>query len=166
MLLYAIYRYHRQHDLKDSRYWLVLSTGFLYLSIDESIDLHGMLTNPLRSFFHAGGFLFYTWVIPGFIVCLILAVYFFPFFMRLSNRYKILFGLSIFLFVGGAVVLEVVTAYFDPKAGGFSLLVAILGTVKQAMEWVGELVFLYSLSDYIRLNMQTASLHPGNLLPH
>jgi hypothetical protein len=62
--------------------------------------------------------------------------------------------------VGGAVILELFAARFAPNTGQFRLSVAVIGTVKQALEWVGELVFLYSLVDYIRLNMQPVILHP------
>jgi hypothetical protein len=131
VLLYTIYTYHRQNGLRDSRYWLVLTIGFLYLSIDESVNIHGSLTNLIRALFHTDGALFYAWVIPAIIICLILAIYFLPFFLRLPYRYKVLFGLSTLLFVGGTVVLKVVTSYFDPQTGQFRWLMAILGTIKQ-----------------------------------
>jgi hypothetical protein len=69
------------------------------------------LNDALQASFSPGGFFYYAWVIPGITICVILAIYFIKFFLRLPRRYQTLFFLSARLFVGGAAGMEMVDGY-------------------------------------------------------
>jgi len=154
LLLFAIYRFSKRNALGDSRYWLSLSIIFLCLSIDEFASVHERLNDALQASFSPGGFFYYAWVIPGIIICLILAIYFIKFFLRLPRRYQTLFFLSALLFVGGAVGMEMVDGYLNSSGTRPDWLLFISFTIKESMEMTGVILFLYSLTDYIKMNMQ------------
>jgi hypothetical protein len=153
MLLFLIYRFYRQRASSDSQYWLALAIIFLLLSIDDLVSVHEMLNESLNTSFVLAGFSDRIWVIPAIIVCVILAAYFIRFYLRLPRRYQWLFGLSALLLIGGSVVLEIVDGYLNASANSPPWLLFISFTVKESMEAVGVLVFLYSLLDYIKANM-------------
>ena len=83
-LIFFIYRFYKDRNIPESRYWFFLSFLFLYLSLDESASFHEMLIRPMRETFDfESGWLYYPWVILGIIICLVLAVFLFKFYTRL-----------------------------------------------------------------------------------
>jgi len=45
-------------------HWILLAVVFVFLSFDESAELHERLTGPMRSLSEIDGVLYYAWVIP------------------------------------------------------------------------------------------------------
>jgi hypothetical protein len=153
LLLYSIYSFHKHNAQSDSKYWLALSIIFLLLSIDDFVSVHERLNDFLTASFTLGGIFHWIWVIPAMIICLILAGFFLKFYLRLPHRYKWLFGLSALLLVGGAVGVEMFDGYVNSTGTSPPWLLFTSFTVKESMEMVGVLLFLYSLTDYIKVNM-------------
>ena len=56
--------------------WLVLAAGFLFLTFDELFSFHERLGKPVGALLGDGdlGLLRFSWVVPGFLVILLLAV--------------------------------------------------------------------------------------------
>lgn len=159
LLLYFIYRYYKNNALSDGKYWIVLSIIFLCLSIDDFICFHEKANLFIASELGREGVFYYPWVILAIVIILILAVFYFRFFLRLPRRYKVLFALSAFLFIGGAVGMEMVTGYLDylAAAKATSWLRVVTGTIEDSMEILGVILFLYSLTDYIDTHLHPVS---------
>lgn len=157
VLLYLIYHVHKTNRLYDSKYWLLLSLIFLYLSLDESIAIHELLGTPIKELLGITGSLFnHAWVIPGIIICILLFAYFFKFYWGLLYRYKVMFGISAFLYFSGVIMIEAISGIFNTS--GYhqpTLIYSLLMTIEESLEMIGIIFFIYSLLDYIKSEIQT-----------
>ena len=159
-LLLFVVPYLTQGNKKDKRYWHVLSFIFLFLSLDEGIELHERLITPLRQIFvqDLSGFLYWGWVVPYSILLIIVAAYFLKFILRLpgDTRNKII--LSGFVFVFGAVVIESIEGYFY-KAKAPAVVFEITITTQEVLEMLGIIMFIKALLEYIVLSSKAMVLH-------
>lgn len=137
--------------------WVLLSAIFLVLAFDEAIMIHehlGLLTQFL-GVGNDGGLFFYSWTLPGTIIVVGLAVFFYPLVMQLPGRTRRGFFLAGGLFVGGALGSEMVQSFIDGR-GAFDLnrmghiAETLLCHLEEGMEMAGSIVFLCVLLDYIR----------------
>ncbi|HEY40908.1 MAG TPA: hypothetical protein G4O18_03510 [Dehalococcoidia bacterium] len=160
VLLYTIFRIHKRDNLSDSKYWRLLSLIFLLLSLDEAAGLHELLIRPLKDLLGIDepSLFYFAWVIPGIIICVVFALYFFRFYLSLPSRYRLLFGISALVFVGGFLGMEIVDGFFAPTMGERTLLYDILTTIEEFMELSGIALFIYSLLDYIKSRGDTISV--------
>jgi hypothetical protein len=97
-------------------YWFILAAIFIYLSIDETVMVHESLINVLAQF-HFTGLLFFSWIIPYGIACVILGVIFLPFLRALPIELRLSFILAGALYVGSALGLEAVEGYCATEYG-------------------------------------------------
>lgn len=93
-LLTVIVLLERKQENSDILYWSILSLGFLYMSVDESLAIHENIGAGLQRMLNTHGMLYYAWIIPGIIIILVLALFFFRFFFRLSIKTRIFFYFS------------------------------------------------------------------------
>ncbi len=156
-LLFSIYRIERVKRPFNEKYWLILSIFFLWLSVDESASVHEMAMAPIRGAFDiisvSVDWLAHPWVIPGVIIVLAAAGYFFRFYMGLSGRYKLLFLVAAVLFIGGSMGMETFNGFFEPETPRFDLLYSLLMTVEESMEMAAVIIFIYALIEYLRALM-------------
>jgi len=158
ILLYFIYTSKKVVDPPQKKYWLFLSIIFLCLSIDEFSSIHELLTVPFRNIFGiTQGWFFFAWLIPGIFISLLFVVYFFKFYWGLPPRYKILFGLSALLFLFGAIGMELIGGLFYTSAETPTLTYSLLATIEESFEMIGQIVFVYSLVDYIKSEITTVN---------
>jgi len=148
-ILVAVIAYTKwvNHD-RYVKHWGVLSLIFLYLSIDEAAAIHEKLTIPLQDAFNATGFLYFAWVIIGVPFALIVGVVYFKFLLHLPKSTRNQVVLAAALYIGGAVVIESISAnkwYLD---GGTSLQYTAIGTVEEFFEMSGAIVFIYAMLNY------------------
>ena len=146
LLLTGIYRFTKS---RDRRYWLLLAVIFLGLSIDESVSLHELLIDPMREVAGVNPWFYYAWIIPAGIFLLVLGIYLLGFLRRLPAATRIRFLVAGFIFVGGAIGLEMVSGYYaffiDEDTLTYNLIVA----VEELMEMVGVVLFIRALFLYI-----------------
>jgi hypothetical protein len=148
VLLLCIATWARSRREPDVRYWTGLGAIFVFLSMDEMIELHEMLTNPLRYRFDLPGFLFYAWVIPYALFALTVALVYLRFLWRLPPRTRWLIIASGAIFVLGAIGMEVATAHLltvtsDRRA------YLLAEHLEEFLEMAGVSLFIYGLTDYI-----------------
>jgi hypothetical protein len=62
---------------------------FLFLSIDTMVSIHESLVFPVRKFFGASGFLYYSWVIPYGVVLVFFIIAYSKFLFQLPKRTSI-----------------------------------------------------------------------------
>jgi spermidine synthase len=132
-----------------ARHWVGLAIIFLYLSADEAAGLHEILTQPLQDTLSATGVLYFAWVIVFVPLVIIFALAYLKFLLHLPPRLRNLFVAAGMTFVGGAVVIEGISANEWYLNDGSNLLYSAIGTVEELCEMLGVIVFLYALLLYI-----------------
>lgn len=138
--------------------WGALSIIFLLLSMDEVAQIHDKVDSAMDRFFDLGGFLTYAWVIPAAAFVLVLALAYLKFFLDLPARTRWLFLVAGTLYVGGALVMEMIAGYYEDSHGisdttsGTPLattVASMLAIGEELLEMGGVVVFVYALMLYI-----------------
>ncbi len=135
--------------------WFGLSMIFVFLALDEMIQIHEQLDAPMKAIFNTSGLLYYAWVIPYVFVTIIIAIVYFKFMMRLPKPILKLFILAGILFVFGAVVMEVFSGMHIEKYGDKTLTNVLMYSFEELLEMSGAVVFIYALVSYIQLKFKT-----------
>ena len=130
-------------------HWGILSIFFLYLSIDEAAKIHELTIKPLGGLFNQEGIFYYSWVIIGIPLVFIFAIAYAKFLINLPRKIGLLFFLSGFLFVGGAIGMESIAGLYTFTMGK-DMIYYILAMLEEMLEMIGIAVFIYSLLTYIR----------------
>lgn len=149
-----------------SRYWLGLALIFVYLSADEGAAIHESTSGPLQRAFDTTGYLEFGWLILGIPLVILFGLAYFRFWLRLPEPTRRLFALAGALYVGGAVVIESISANQYALSGGSSFRYLAIATAEELCEMLGVIVLIYALLDYLarrdaRLALQTQTPVPG-----
>ncbi|PZF77768.1 hypothetical protein DK847_04880 [Aestuariivirga litoralis] len=130
--------------------WWGLFFIFLLLSLDEESDLHGMLKGLVKD---PGSFglhnALFAWVIPGAVIVLVVGLVYLRWVWRLPARTRWLIIAAGVLYVGGALVMELLggmiadDTYMKP---GY----LVVSTLEESLEMTGVVVMIYALLDYAR----------------
>lgn len=149
-LLFAIAA--SKNFLKDKfRYqWYALAFVFLLLSIDEAASLHERLIKPMRQFSDAGGIFYFAWVIPGIVAVILFGLVFLMFFLHLDRKFKVLFFISLGIYIGGAIGGEMVSGYYAANLGLKNFTYAVVASLEESVEMIGASMIIYSLLVYIK----------------
>jgi hypothetical protein len=148
-LLATIASAERQRQSRHSVGWLILSLVFVYLSLDESAQLHELSIPPLRDLFNPTGLLYYPWIVPAGICAALFALGYWRFLTRLPARTRWLFLLAGGVFVAGALGIEALSGKQAVLHGKENLTYHLIITVEELFEMAGLIVFIYALLDYI-----------------
>jgi hypothetical protein len=138
--------------------WSILSIIFFYLSVDETASIHELLSYPIKNAFNLTGIFNYSWVIIGFIFILILFIFYYRFLLNLPSKTRNQFLLAGFIYVGGAVGIEMIGGnyrYFNPEE---NLVYAIITTFEESFEMIGIIIFIRALINYIEKNISDVTL--------
>ncbi len=131
------------------RYWAGLALIFLYLSVDEGASIHEATSGPLQRAFDTTGYLEFGWLIIGIPLVIFFGIVFVRFWLKLPWPTKPLFALAGILYVGGAVVVESISANQYALDGGSSFRYMAIATLEELCEMLGVVVFIYALLDYL-----------------
>lgn len=134
---------------RDALYWKVLATIFAYLSIDEAVGLHELLTRPMQDLTGATGWLHFAWVIPMALVTAVVFLLYLPFLLRLPRRTATAFVIAGVLYVGGAIGLELLSGVLMGPDASTSLAYQLTAAVEETLEFAGVLVFIAALLAYL-----------------
>jgi hypothetical protein len=150
LLLYVIYK----TETTKKANWLLLSLIFLFLSIDESSEIHENFAGPvgdkIRLHLHnTSMYLAWAWVIPYAAITLFVGLYFLRFTLQLPRKTKNLFFLSGTIYVFAALFLEFFEAHFEEKYGVNNSYNEFLYPCEETLEMVGIILFIYALLDYL-----------------
>jgi hypothetical protein len=166
VLLAVIFLANRSAGGRYTRHWGILSIIFLYLSVDEGSSVHEKMGRIVKVVFRAldiqpGGFLSSGWVVPAALLVLVFVLAYLRFFMDLPARQKLLFFAAGAVYVGGALLLEVVAASYVSFFGGTQNMTGALNfgrtmiaTTEELFEMSGVLIFVYALLTYIRSHVR------------
>jgi hypothetical protein len=141
-------------------HWTALALIFLYMSIDETASIHEKFTEPLQVVLNPTSHLYFAWVIVAVPLVVIFALAYLKFLFHLPPRVRNLFALAGVIYVGGALVVESISAnqwYWD---GGTSLLYSAMGTLEELFEMFGTILLLYILLYHIQQLQVAVDLRP------
>lgn len=140
--------------------WKLLSLIFTLLAIDEVLSVHEIFIIPeVSNALHLPWFLHSMWVIPGTVFVVWFLKRYWKFSRHLPLKSQQHFILAAAVYIGGALVMEMVGSYVAEAKGQQYLLYALITTVEEAMEMVGIIIFIYGLLYYLNkwakdLNLQ------------
>lgn len=140
-LLFLISRRKRADRDRWVRYWYGLTLAFVALSLDEVAGLHETLNSQVD----------YSWAIPGGIGAAVFGLTYLRFLWHLPTRTRWLFVLSGWVFLGGAVGVEMSTDWYKDEDLLNTLAYNLWNTVEEGMEMGGVVLFIHALLDYMAL---------------
>ncbi len=131
------------------RRWSILSIIFLGLALDEGTSFHEFLNvNTLQAYAPTSKCLRWTWVIPYGVFTSMVFIWHVPFLRSLPRRTAGLL-LAGALYVGGAMGVELIGSAFYTVQGSQSLGYGMTTHVKEFLEMIGLIMFIYGLLDYL-----------------
>ncbi len=136
----------RQSGGQFRRRWALLGAVFLYMSLDEAVELHEHLGEVVE----LHGVLYFSWVVPAGLVVFLLGLAYLPFLKHLPVRTRWRFILAGLIYVGGALVLELPLGWCAERAGRHNLVYGLIDWVEETMEMFGATLFLLALLDHLR----------------
>ncbi len=142
-------------------HWLGLSAIFVFLALDEMMQIHEQFRAPMEALFNTTGILYFAWFIPYVAVTIIIGIAYFKFMMRLPKSILKLFILAGVLFISGAVGMEAISGMHAEVHGEETLTYALMYSFEELLEMSGALVFMYALIAYIQLKFKTLQITFG-----
>lgn len=154
ILLFIIYRHQKKQQVKNAFYWLVLSIIFIFLSIDESVQVHEEVARMLRPSVgdSMNGFLYWAWVVPYSVFVVVAGVFFLRFVLSLPPVIRNQFFIGGAMFITGALLLEFPEGYFYKVYGLDHIYNRILYCIEELFEMCGVIIFINALLGYMRDN--------------
>lgn len=164
-LLLAAIAYAKRFEANPryGRRWTALAIIFLFLSCDEMIRIHERMANVLvwptldALGIVPAGMLSNPWVLVYGPLVLIFVLAYLGFWLDLPARVKRLFFAAGALYVGGALGVELATAWYNAADNDFGIFLTT--HLEELMEMLGAIVFAYALMTYMVLHRRLASLH-------
>lgn len=130
--------------------WRLLSRIFCFMAIDEVVSLHEIFIIPeVSEALNLPWFLHSAWVIPGMIFLLWFIRRYRKFVLHLPSRSRKNFILSACIYVGGALIMEMIGSHFAESLSQQHIVYALTTTVEELLEMTGIIIFIHSLFQYL-----------------
>ena len=149
-LLYNIYIYKKDKGDIHYKKWRFLSFIFLVLSIDEASSIHEIIGHSLSQIINLTGFLHFSWVVFGLVFIFSIGLYLYKFIFSLPKKTFLFFLVSAFIFVSGAIGMEMLGGNQVYRIGSANWPYIIFSTLEEVLEKLGLVIFIYSLLFYIK----------------
>lgn len=130
-------------------HWIGLVMIFFFLSIDEAAVIHESMIKPMRAIVGADGILYFAWIIPGMIIVAVFGLVYLMFFLHLENKFKILFMLSLGVYISGVIGGEMISGYYAANLGLKNFTYAVVASLEESIEYIGCSLIIFSLIKYI-----------------
>ncbi len=133
-----------------ARKWISLQWIFIFLALDEALQIHELLIIPdLEPFLPP--LLRVFWIIPYTIFVIFLLGYFKSLMLNLPNRIRYLTLFSGFIYISGALGVEAFGNFLvhTEAIRLNSVIYGLITTMEEAMEMFGLVIFIYTLLHYI-----------------
>lgn len=147
--------------------WQLLSKIFCLMAIDEIVSLHEILIIPdVSEALNLPWFLHSMWVIPGIVFVAWFIRRYSKFVRHLPNKSRKHFISAACVYIGGALVMEMIGSHFAESLGQQHLLYALIATAEEVLEMTGIIMFIYALLYYLskwthQLDLQVDILDPS-----
>lgn len=136
---------------ENNKRWKVLGYLFFFLAFDEAIQIHEVISRGIRNNLgdQLPDFLHYAWVIPYGLLVGGAVVYFLRFVWNLPSKIRNLIILAGFVYVLGALGLEMAESYVYTQVGIDNLWYRFLVTAEESMEMFGITIMCYALMHHL-----------------
>jgi hypothetical protein len=120
--------------------------------MDEIAGFHEIIIDPINNSFQFNGYWRFSWVIPAIFFVLFFAISYLKFLNSLTSKYKKGFIFAGFIYVLGAIVIEMLSAkiYTNEKASAHDLIYNLVITLEESFEMLGVMMFISVLLSYIK----------------
>jgi hypothetical protein len=132
--------------------WALLSLVFFYLSMDESSVIHEKFSILLKNLPDINGWAHYKWLYAGGLAVLLLTFMFMRFYLHLDLRNKILFPVSMGLYLFGAFGGELLSGHYAEVNGTKNVPYALMTHGEELGEQVGIILMIFTLLTYLLAN--------------
>jgi len=157
LLLLFISTNSKDNKLK-SYMWLGLSFIFIFLAIDEVLEIHEKLSWIVQNRLNTTGILWFAWVIPYFLGAVLVFLIYARFLMGLENKIRNLFIISGAIFVIGAIGFELVESNIHFATRQLNTKYYLLASCEEFMEMFGINLFIYALLYHIKNDTNTLNI--------
>lgn len=128
--------------------WALLGIIFLILSLDEILELHEHFVRLTQDLFELTGWGTAYWIIPYGTATIILFLILFKFLKQLPRKTSFLFILSGFIFLFGAIGIEIIGGRYVEFYGDQTSFYSFIFTIEEVLEMSGIATFIYSILSY------------------
>ena len=132
--------------------WLLLGAVFLYLSMDESSVIHEKFSVLLKNMPDVNGWAHYKWLYAGAGAVLLLTIMFIRFYLHLDLRNKILFPVSMALYLFGAFGGELLSGHYAQGHGTKNIPYVLMTHGEELGEHIGLILMIFTLLSYLLVN--------------
>lgn len=133
-----------------SNYWLLLAAVLMYICLDEAISIHEKTIVPVRDYFNLDRTpLSSAWVIPFFIIFILLGLIFLRFLFELPKKVKIIFICSGMLLLVGSIGFEILEM-ISLINWGLGHKTMILITIEEFLEMSAFALLTYGLLTHLK----------------
>jgi hypothetical protein len=156
ILLVIIAIEDRTNLKKYYRHWFFLAFGFFFMAGDDFMMLHEKLMNPMNKLFGINGIsylLTFSWIVPYFLLVVVLAISYFKFIRDLPKKSKLLFMAAAFIYLFGIFGMEMAGGYVKRVYGMETREYVVVSTIEEFLEMSGLIFFIYGLLDHINNRM-------------
>jgi hypothetical protein len=144
VLLHVIAGVEREAGGRWSRHWRLMSVIFVGLAADEFLRFHEVINHRL----HLPVFT-WSWIAVGIVFVIVVGLIFFRMIDQLPSLTRGLFILAALIYLGGAIVTEMVASQHIAEWGYDSLRYAFCVTAEEFLEMMGIVIFIYALLSYL-----------------
>lgn len=148
---------YRERDVM-WKYWGALAAIFTGLSIDEQVLGHESVGQAVGEQITSGGIFFYAWVVPGAIAVAILGLIFIPFLRYLPRRTRVSFVIAAALYLGGALVMEMLSGIVADNEEIDNLFYATMTSIEEILEILGASFFILTLLSEVERRLPGLSI--------
>ncbi|HEX7028870.1 MAG TPA: hypothetical protein VF268_16640 [Gammaproteobacteria bacterium] len=151
LLLAVIAVFKRAGGAAYTVYWVILACGFMFMAVDEAMSLHEKLNEPMSWLLgkERAGIFYFPWVFAGIGIVIVLGLVFLRFLLHLPVKTRLLFLAAAALYLGGAIVVELLGNHFAAVHGTKSWRFVVSGAIEEGLEMAGMIVFIFALLKYI-----------------
>ncbi len=144
----------RVEGARYAAHWTGLSIIFLYMSLDEAIMIHEKWYKPLDALLGSGDFFYQGWIIPVVLLVVAFALTYLRFLAHLPTRTRRVFIVAGFIYVAGALGMEIVSGGYMVRHGRENMTYQMLASVEEILEMLGVVVFVYALLSYLQSELK------------
>ena len=136
--------------------WTLLGIIFLYMAVDEVIQIHEHWQVPLSNLITSKGYFSIDWVRSAVILVAIFGLLYIRFFFKLPRKSMLLFGLSGTVYLMGVLGLEMLAGEYVSTYHQWGYDYGMLVAREETLEMIGISLFIFALLDYIRQQLPKA----------
>jgi len=118
-----------------------LACVLAYACVDESIQIH----EHLARFATGSGVFYFSWIIPGAAIVVVLAMVFARFLFGLSREARQSLVVAGAVYLGGAIGMELPLGAYTERYGNETFGYAFIDWIEESMEIVGASMFLFAV---------------------